>query len=242
MEIKKPLFFCVLFLFSMNIFCQAPLQNEQIRIQVWAELDSFPGKFEEENSIQEQKSSKQEEKSDFEKLYGFAIERTKQVAPFLMEGLLYGWNFDYTPYDKKRGVQEYWEFSEVRKFDSSINRLEYHNPVPKDGKLLSWVYCDRTSAQQLEYKRWNSIIHPKVKGSGSASVQDGFEGIKQACSNAAKNAVREYWRTMEKNKPKEISGTLLLIRDPRIFIKNGRYEVDLDFFLETDRIVPYTYY
>ena len=82
----------------------------------------------------------------------------------------------------------------------------------------------------------------KVKGCGSASVQDGFEGIKQACSNAAKNAVREYWRTMEKNKPKEISGTLLLIRDPRIFIKNGRYEVDLDFFLETDRIVPYTYY
>lgn len=159
-----------------------------------------------------------------------------------MEGLLYGWNFDYTPYDKKRGVKEYWEFSEVRKFDSSINRLEYHNPVPKDGKLLSWVYCDRTPAQQLEYKRWTSIIHPKVKGCGSASVQDGFEGIKQACSNAAKNAVREYWRTMEKNKPKEISGTLLLIRDPRIFIKNGRYEVDLDFFLETDRIVPYTYY
>ena len=153
MEIKKTLFFCVLFLFSVNIFCQAPLQNEQIRIQVWAELDSFPGKFEEESSVQEQKSSKQEEKSDFEKLYGFAIERTKQIAPFLMEGLLYGWNFDYTPYDKKRGVKEYWEFSEVRKFDSSINRLEYHNPVPKDGKLLSWVYCDRTQAQQLEYKR-----------------------------------------------------------------------------------------
>ena len=85
MEIKKPLFFCVLLLFSVNIFCQAPLQNEQIRIQVWAELDSFPGKFEEENSVQEQKISKQEEKSDFEKLYGFAIERTKQVAPFLME-------------------------------------------------------------------------------------------------------------------------------------------------------------
>lgn len=242
MEIKNALCFCAALIFCANIFCQAPMQNEQIRIQVWAELDSFPGKFEEENSVQEQKSFQDEKKSDFEKMYGFAIERTKQIAPFLMEGLLYGWKFDYTPYDKKRAVEEYWEFSAARKFDSSINRLEYHNPVPKDGKLLSWVYCDRTSAQQLEYKRWTSIIHPKVKGCGSASVQDGFEGIEQACSNAAKNAVREYWRTMEKNKPKEISGTMLLICDPRILIKNGRYEVDLDFFLETDRIVPYTYY
>ena len=97
MEIKKTLFFCVLFLFSVKIFCQAPLQNEQIRIQVWAELDSFPGKFEEESSVHEQKSSKQEEKSDFEKLYGFAIEKTKQIAPLLMESHINSSNFNYTP-------------------------------------------------------------------------------------------------------------------------------------------------
>ena len=57
---------------------------------------------------------------------------------------------------------------------------------------------------------------------------------------ALKEAVRQYWRTLEKNKPKEISGTVLLIRDPRIYVKNGQYIVDLDFFLETDRIIKYT--
>ncbi|MGN0729814.1 hypothetical protein [Treponema sp.] len=241
MEIKRRIFLCALLLLSAAVFCQVPQQSTQIRIQVWAELDSFPGKFEEEENSDAEPDKKKPD-TEFERLYGFALSRTKQIAPFLMEGLLYGWNFEYTPYDKKRGVQEYWDFQPVRTFDSSVNQLEFHNPVLKDGKLLSWVYCNRTLAQQADYNRWISVIHPKVKGYGNAPVEDGFEGIRQACSSAAKNAVREYWRTLEKNKPKEISGTLLLIRDPRIFIKNGRYEVELDFFLETDRIVPYTYY
>ena len=73
-------------------------------------------------------------------------------------------------------------------------------------------------------------------------MQNGFDGIKQACSNALKNAVRDYWRTLIKNKPKEIDGTVLLIREPRVYIKGGQYVVDLDFFLQTDRIIPYTLY
>jgi len=54
--------------------------------------------------------------------------------------------------------------------------------------------------------------------------------------------VREYWRTMVKNKPKEILGRVLLIQDPRIYIYEGQYVVDLDFFLQTDRIILYSNY
>lgn len=246
---KKNLFFFVILGFTeFCIFSQVPSQIEQIRLQVWADLDSFPGKFEDSENQQyfnQQNSNQQENqknKSEFEQIFSYAINRTKELSPFLLSGMIYGFNFEYTPSDKRRNVSEYWDFTLIKEINKSTNQLEYKNPFVEDNKLICWVYCDRTLEQIAEYKHWTSIVYPKVKGIGKASVENGFEGIKEACSQAAKQAVREYWRTMIKNKPKEISGKLLLVENPRIYIKNGEYVVDLDFFMETDRIISYTYY
>lgn len=246
---KKNLFFFVILGFTeFCIFSQVPSQIEQIRLQVWADLDSFPGKFEDSENQQyfnQQNSNQQENqknKSEFEQIFSYAINRTKELSPFLLSGMIYGFNFEYTPSDKRRNVSEYWDFTLIKEINKSTNQLEYKNPFVEDNKLICWVYCDRTLEQIAEYKHWTSIVYPKVKGIGKASVENGFEGIKEACSQAAKQAVREYWRTMIKNKPKEISGKLLLVENPRIYIKNGEYVVDLDFFMETDKIISYTYY
>lgn len=246
---KKNLFFFVILGFTeFCIFSQVPSQIEQIRLQVWADLDSFPGKFEDSENQQyfnQQNSNQQENqknKSEFEQIFSYAINRTKELSPFLLSGMIYGFNFEYTPSDKRRNVSEYWDFTLIKEISKNTNKFEYKNPFVEDNKLICWVYCDRTLEQIAEYKHWTSIVYPKVKGIGKASVENGFEGIKEACSQAAKQAVREYWRTMIKNKPKEISGKLLLVENPRIYIKNGEYVVDLDFFMETDKIISYTYY
>ena len=246
---KKNLFFFVILGFTeFCIFSQVPSQIEQIRLQVWAELDSYPGKFEDSENQQyfnQQNSNQQENQknqSEFEQIFSYAINRTKELSPFLLSGMIYGFNFEYTPSDKRRNVSEYWDFTLIKEISKNTNKFEYKNPVAEDNKLICWVYCNRTQEQIAEYKHWTSVVYPKVKGIGKASVENGFEGIKEACSQAAKLAVREYWRTMIKNKPKEISGKLLLVENPRIYIKNGEYVVDLDFFMETDRIISYTYY
>ena len=223
---------------------QVPDQREQLRLQIWAELDSYPGRFEDDetsNASDETDKNTKSHKKDtlFDQLYSDAIERAKLVSPFLAGGFLHGWTFDYTPSDKARGVEDYWEFAQKRQFDPTVNRLSYREPLVKDGRLLCWVYCDRTEQQKAEYKLWTSILRPKVHGHGEGLVEDGFEGIREACSKAARDAVRSYWRTMEKNKPKEITGQLLLTGSPRIYIKNGRYVADLEFLLDTERIVRY---
>lgn len=239
------------FIFHTELIAQVQEQTKQLRILIWSELDAFPGVFEQTEKQKEKKESsiKSEEQENqniskeqdmFKKIFGFSIERTKQIAPFLLNGMINGWQFEYTPYDKRRKVQEYWSFEEIKPFDIKTNPIEFHDPEAMDNKLISRVYCNRTEQQQIEYKRWCSIVHPHIKGIGRASIENGFDGIKEACSMALRDAVRAYWRTLEKNKPKEISGTVLLIRDPRIYIRNGQYVVDLDFFLETDRIIKYT--
>lgn len=226
----------VLFL-PLFSFAQAPEQDEQLRVAIWADLDPFPGELEGEESVS---PVRQNPVSDFEKQYGFSIERAKKISPYLIGAMISGWRYSYTPYDRTRGVSEFWELEEVKPFDPVLNRIEYHEPIVKENRLEVYAYCNRTPAQQAEYRRWTSIVYPHVKGVGTGSVSEGFEGIKKACGEAAKNAVREYWRLYVKNKPKEIEGSLLLIREPRIYINNGQFTVDLDFFMETDRIVHYS--
>lgn len=259
----KVIFFLgALFFLPVFAFSQEASQKEQLRIQVWADLDPFPGHFDDITSYSDSTSEKlrdivitdgadkkktgtahrflnSAQSSDISP-YAYAIARTKEVAPFLLSGMIYGWKFEYTPSDRLRKVKEYYSFTPVREFSHSINTISYRDPEIQEGKLVSWAYCDRTSMQQKEFERWESIVHPKIHGVGKGSVEKGFEGIQEACADAVKNAVRAWGQNEMRNKPKEISGNVLLIRSPRIYIKEGYYMVDLDFFLETHRIESYT--
>lgn len=252
LQTLKKIFFAATFLVAgtVQVFAQTPSQKDKIRIQIWSELDAFPGKFTEDvqqEQIDQTETSEQKKSTDSDdgrdiSIFNFAIARAKEISPYLLGGMLSGWEFDYVPYDKTRQVDEFFEITEIDPFNPQVNKIYYKEPAPVEDRLICWVECERTPVQKLAYERWSSIIHPKIKGHGSASVEDGFEGIKAACSAAVRDAVREYWRTLVKNKPKEILGRVLLIQDPRIYIYEGQYVVDLDFFVETDKIVSYSYY
>ncbi len=233
-------FFLCTVLSSLFLFAQVPSQKEQLRVQIWAEMDSFPGGLDDtdEQSVSVQALPRVSPSG----MYDFAVARTKEIAPFLLSGMISGWTFDYVPYDKTRRIAESFEYEEVIPYSSKTNPITYKSPVVEDDKFLCWAYCDRTESQQMAFRRWSAIAHPKVHGIGKSSVENGFSGIKEACSQAMKNAVREYWRIYIKNKPKEIYGMLLLIGVPRVYISEGQYVADLEFFMETDKIVKYTYY
>ncbi len=258
------MFFCICFVSLVQVTAhEEPLRENQLRIEIWAELDAFPGSFGDwkdadaelknaqkiENESQLAQNAPVSENpalDDYDRqrlaLYSFAINRAKQIAPFMLTGMIHGWSFDYVPYDKKRHVDEIFEWDEVHELDRKSNPISYKDPQPLDNRMVCWAFCDRTETQQLSYRRWSSVNLPRVQGTGRASVEKGFDGIKEATANAIKDAVRNYWRIYEKNKPKEIYGTVLLIGIPRVYVYEGQYVTDLEFFLETDKIVRYTYY
>ena len=92
-------------------------------------------------------------------------------------------------------------------------------------------------------QRWNSIKYPRVSGFGESGKIDSVEAIKEAITEAAKNAIRSYAQTLTKNKPKEVSGTILLKDfDPNIKIIKGNFTAYLDFFLYVDKIIQYSQY
>ena len=81
-----------------------------------------------------------------------------------------------------------------------------------------------------------------IRGRGYGKVSDGFEGYKNAAKDALKNAVREHYRKIVKNKPKEITGSVLIKDIPVTGVVSGKYVINLDFFLEYGRIIEYSTY
>lgn len=231
--------FCIFFIFFASLlFSQSPSFVQKIRIPLWAELDAYPGLAEELSSDVNIATTSTSETEDG--VFNYSIGRLKKIAPFIVHGMVYGWEFSYTPSDKFRRVEEYFELTPLPSSVEVTNLIQYSEPWVEENRVGVWVELERSEQMIREYKIWQSIVNPKISGTGYGKISDGFDGITTAAENALKDAVRSYYRIKIKNKPKEITGRVLVTKEPLIGISSGRYKMQLDFFLETDRIKPYT--
>ena len=210
------------------LFAQTPSVVRNIRIPLWAELDAYPGL---------------ELSADMDEgQYDFPISQMKKIAPFIINGMVYGWNFVYVPYDKARGVEEYLEITEIVSADVIRGGINYASPWISENNLNCWAEYTRTDSQIQSYNLWASIQNPVIAGIGYGSVEKGFEGIEEAARESLKSAIRNHYRKTIKNKPKEITGSVLIRKFPTLGIDSGRYVINLDFFLECGKILEYSVY
>jgi len=228
-KLKLSLFFVTfLFAFLFISHTQEINQEDFIRIALWAEIDAYPGTYPAEGELKPSDNP-----------FDYPRERLKALSTFILEGMTYGWDFEYTPSDKLRGVDEYFELIPVKKFDKSFGKVTWTNPWIADNNIWVWMDFTRTDAMKQYWRMWQSVNYKKIKGLGHGALSKGFDGIKEAYEEGIKLAVREYVRRIKKNKPKEITGRILLTGEPRLYADSGKYAVDLDFFLELDKIVQY---
>ncbi len=210
-----------------SLFAQTPSIIEHIRFSIWAQTDAYPGT---EAAAQDSQAGE----------FDYPIARIKEIVPFLMEGLVYGWNFVYTPSDKTRAVEEYMEITPVRGDGPTEFDITYSSVWIENNRFNCWVDYTRTDHQVQTYNLWASIQNPTIQGRGYGDLTKGFEGIKEAAEDSLKNAVRNYYRNLIKSKPKQITGAVLLRKTPLLGIDSGRYVINLDFFLECGTIEEYT--
>ena len=214
-----------------SLFAQTPSIIEHIRFAVWADTDAYPGT---------EAAASDAQAGEFD----YPIARIKEMVPFLLEGLVYGWNFTYTPSDKTRAVEEFFEITPVRTPSTSSGTtafdIKYSSVWIENNRFNCWIDYTRTPHEVQTYNLWASIQNPTIQGRGYGDLSLGFEGIKLAAQDALKNAVRSYYRNTIKNKPKEITGRVLMRKTPLLGIDNGQYVINLDFFLECGTILEYT--
>lgn len=221
----KLLFFLSVVILNVSLSAQEVSFQQKIRLPLWAELDAYPGL----NQAQSADAG----------IFDHAIGEMKKVAPFIIDGMVDGWEFDYTPSDKARGVAEYFEIRPIKNGDGGRRGIVYEDPWFDESRVHCWVSYERSDAEVNSYGHWSQIKNPRILGLGGGRVEKGFAGIEEAARNAVKDAVRTYFRKILRNKPKQITGRVLVNKVPAILIKSGEYQLQLDFFLETGIIKEY---
>lgn len=217
------LFLC----FFQFVSAQVMPGQQQVKFQVFTLAEGIPGL---EEKVDESQNG----------VYSLPISHLRQSIPYILEGILYGWNFTYTPSDKLRGVEEFFDFQPINTVKIGDPCISFSGYKVDESFFSCWISYDRTDEMMLYRKHWQSIYHPQIRGTGTASIYDGEEGFKASYAEAAKNALRSYARGIVKNKPKEITGKVLLSEAPLMSIRNGKYVVQLEFLLEIDEILPYS--
>lgn len=209
------------FLLLLSGISAQEASEKKIRLYIWALKDSYP-EYTEEKPLQQAK------------------DHLKSLSEFLLNGMTYGWDFVYTPSDKLRNVKEFFECKPRFSFENHVADIDYDSVYFREDKIFCWVNFERTAQMERYYKQMSNIKNPRVIGKGKGRVSQGFPGVEEACLNAIKDGVREYYRKIIKNKPKEITGTILIRKVPAVYIDSGHYVVELDFFLQTSKIKEYS--
>mgnify|MGYP007069850093 CR=1 FL=1 len=232
----------ILTLFEANLcFAQNSVAPQTtmpyLTVKLWALLDPMPGS---ESAASDDLSLP---------FYQYSVQEIKKLSPYVFEGMIFGFDFEYTPSDKTRAVDEYFSVnfnrestqntSEFSLKDFSKN-ISYSDPYIEDNCLYCQAEFALTHQLSERIVRKQSVSMKKIKGKGQGKVSEGQKGIEKAFEQAIKNAVRTYAQGIRKNKPKEINGTVILKDQPRIYIKSGYYIVDSDFFIENIEITDYT--
>lgn len=228
----RKIIFPFIFLFLVNslFFPQSTSLIEHIRIPLWASLDAYP------ELIENSKNQNQLKQFDF------PISQMKQLSVLLISGMVYGWEFSYTPSDKMRNVDEYFELTEQIPQDYFNQKIHYDSPFIENQNLNCWCEYSRTQNEVKSYYLWSSIQNQVISNKGYGKITKGFSGIQDAIKDCAKNAIRQHYRNVIKNKPKEITGRILIKSQPILAIDNGQYVINLDFFLEYGKIKEYKVY
>ena len=161
-----------------------------------------------------------------------------ELSAYILSGMTYGLNFVYTPLDKKRNVEEYFELEPV--FKPSTENIKITDVRVKYPYCYSWAEYGIPESYAGHFKLWTKNAHKAIKGRGKGDRFDELEGVYAAYTEAVKNAVREYARTFLKNKPKEIRGAVLIKSPPRLFVESGFFKAELELYIQIDEIIKYT--
>lgn len=162
---------------------------------------------------------------------------------YVFSGMLYGYDFRYVPSDRTRQVAEEFDLEPVAQIPWGDERLRVLSTRRRsDGAMVARLRYTMAPFQRARYEAWRSNLLEPSTGAGEGPLMEGMEGKFAAIEAAVKEGIREYARDKTFNKPRLITGTVLLEEPPSIGVRSGRYVAKVELFLIIDELVHYTAY
>jgi hypothetical protein len=223
MKCKRGILFALLAFFPACVRMQAEAPRE-MHAPIWVYLETVPGNLDEESLAKKAPP----------------IQELNSLARFVMGGMIYGWKFSYTPGDKTRNVAEYFSLEPVKEISSDDRRFSLTEITPAYPRLNCWAVFTLDDSSKRWESYWSSVLFRSANGKGKADRNEEIAGIRNAYTDAVRDAVRSHARALEKNKPREIRGEVLLRDNPRLYVDQGYFVADIKVLVNIKELIPYT--
>ncbi len=168
--------------------------------------------------------------------------RTLEDALWIISGMVYGYEINYTPLDLSRKVAENLEVTPLASIAWGDEKLKIIDTWVKNGKFNMQVRYIPNEAQIVRMKLWASNIYPDSSGTGVESIFSGYEGRVESIKTGIKEALRNYFRIRYANKPREIDCKVLIKNPPYTILNAGGYRSKVTIIIKLIKLLPYSYY
>lgn len=213
----------ILTLSSLIGYADAPYQGtERLSINLWWELEPMVSL-----------------KGEYPIPRNEAVKNMLEEARVIFSAMIYGYSFVYTPSDRLRKVKEVFKLTPLAQLKWGDKQLEVVSTKVKNKKLYAKITYNLLEYQFLNRNAWSSSALAGASGSGRGNIFKGSGMRNISFNNAIKNALRDYLRARVFNKPRKITGEVLLWDSPGLTVESGMYVTTVKIKLKIKRIEPY---
>jgi len=164
----------------------------------------------------------------------------EERAVYIFNAMTWGFHFVYTPSWKNRSIEEVLILEPiVHKFNPDLENLGFS----LKGLFLSSSFLMNWSESEQSYQeRWQSLKIPMSSGRAEMPFHDFEKNYNDLFSLAVKDALRSYLRKEDFNRPREVSGHILLADYPVSGFRAGNNRLKLRLKLKIHSLKKYEVY
>jgi hypothetical protein len=152
-----------------------------------------------------------------------ARRRMLEEAAWAYSGLIWGFDFEYSPYDKARNIAERFVLTPLGSLKPET--LSFAAGARKGFPDQLWSFVEYRPPVVL-VELMESYMQNPWKGSqgiGKADMNLGIKGRRAAYEDALRLAVRTHVQGLEPNKPRLVRGRVVFERPPSLALSGGFY-------------------
>ncbi len=206
----------------------AGLGAEPIRGEFWVRRDMMdihaPGEnFRESGEFSERETQ--------------AIETLLEDARWAFSGMIYGFNFTWTPSSIAREVGEELLIEPLGAIPWGDPRMRTAAVVVENGFIYVQLEYSPDATQESRLEGWDSQAFPVAAGSGE--VRSLSSSRRDALEQGIKEAVRAWLRVREYNRPREVTGRIALDTFPLTGLRANNIKASVAVRMDLDPLRHY---
>jgi hypothetical protein len=205
--------------------CAAQAAKELLRAEFWADIEPVPGVGDEWPVGLET-----------------ARARILSEAAWVFGGMVYGFDFSYTPYDRTRALEERFDIVPIGTLAPQSLRLAPGARASGGNAIYSFVEYRPDAGLVSLMQTYSSDPWRGAQGVGKADMNLGVKGRLAAYEDGLRAAVRSQLQGLEPNKPRLARGRVVFDRPPSMAIIGGLYTAQVRAWVMVIEVLPYKIY